>query len=52
MKRKDWNNLLDKYLTMGTMSSEDYEALNEMQIIIIQEIKKSYARRKKEDSLS
>jgi hypothetical protein len=46
MNRKEWNALLDKYLTTGVMASEDWEALNEIQRVIIQEIKKSINRRK------
>jgi len=44
MNRKDWNKLLDKYLVRGTMSVSEYEALNPIQVAIIQELKKSLAR--------
>ena len=44
MDRKDWNKLLDKYLITGTMLSEEYEALNEIQKTIINEIKKAFKR--------
>jgi len=44
MERLQWNSLLDKYLTTGNMLSEEYEQLNEIQITIIQELKKSYKR--------
>lgn len=44
MERKLWNALLDKYLTTHTMQVEEYEALNEIQIAIIQELKKAFKR--------
>jgi len=44
MERKEWNNLLDSYLKTGKMLSEEYEALNEIQRAIIQELKKAFAR--------
>lgn len=44
MDRKEWNKLLDKYLTTQKMLSEEYEALNEIQVTIIQELKKSFKR--------
>ncbi len=44
MIRKNWNKLLDKYLITGNMSSDEYAELTELQVIIIQEIKKSFAR--------
>ncbi len=44
MERKEWNKFLDGYLTTGKVLSEDYEKLNEIQVAIIQEIKKSFAR--------
>lgn len=46
MIRKEWNKVLDLYLTTGNMSSDEYGELTELQIIIIQEIKKSFARLK------
>lgn len=52
MERKEWNALLDKYLTTGKMLSEDYEQLNEVQVAIIQEIKKSMARLNKPEILT
>ena len=44
MLRKDWNNLLDKYMQTGKMLSEEYENLNEIQVALIQELKKSLKR--------
>lgn len=52
MIRKDWNKLLDKYLSTGNMSSDEYGELTELQIIIIQEIKKSFARFKNYERIS
>lgn len=46
MERKEWNQLLDKYITTQKMLSEEYEALNDIQTAIIQELKKSFARLK------
>ena len=47
MERKEWNALLDKYLSTGKMLSDEYEVLNEIQKAIIQELKKSFARMNK-----
>lgn len=44
MIRKDWNRTLDSYLATGNMSSDEYGELTELQIIIIQELKKAFAR--------
>lgn len=44
MERKGWNKVLDHYLSQNTMSSEDYENLNEIQRAIIQEVKKAIKR--------
>lgn len=44
MNRKDWNKTLDKYLNENHLHPEEYEALNEIQQAIIQEIKKSIKR--------
>lgn len=44
MDRKEWNRLLDKYLATQEMLSEEYEQLNEIQITIIQELKKAFKR--------
>lgn len=44
MERLNWNNVLDHYLMTQKMRSEDYEALNEIQVAIIQELKKSFSR--------
>lgn len=51
MERKEWNALLDKYLSTGHLLSEEYEQLNEIQITIIQELKKSFKRLNKSDIL-
>ena len=44
MSDKDFNSVLDKYLVEGYMSSEDYEKLNEVQLIIVQAIKRARKR--------
>lgn len=44
MVRKDWNRVLDSYLATGNMSSDEYGELTELQIIIIQELKKAFSR--------
>ena len=44
METKEWNRVLDRYLTENTMSSEEYEQLNIEQKYVIQEIKKSIKR--------
>ena len=49
MERLEWNKLLDKYLTTQKMLSEEYEALNEIQTAIIQELKKAFARLSKKE---
>lgn len=52
MERKQWNGLLDKYLLTGKMLSEEYEQLNEIQVAIIQELKKSFKRINKSEVLN
>jgi len=44
MENRDWNRILDRYLTEHEMSVDDYLALDDTQKIIIQEIKKSIKR--------
>ena len=44
MERKQWNQVLDHYLTSNDMSCDDYEALDEMQVYTIQEVKKAQKR--------
>lgn len=44
MIRKEWNRTLDRYLNETAISSDDYDNLNETQLIIIQELKKSFKR--------
>ena len=45
--RKGWNDLLDKYLETGHMTSDDYEKMCETCKLVINEIKKSIKRRNK-----
>ena len=49
MERKDWNKTLDNYLITNTMTSDEYESLNDIQMAIIQELKKSFKRIKNEN---
>jgi hypothetical protein len=44
---KEWNRILDGYLTKKTMLADDYGALSLPQQAIIQEIKRSIARTSK-----
>ena len=44
MERLLWNKVLDTYLTTGHILSEEYEQLNEIQVAIIQELKKAFKR--------
>lgn len=44
MEQKEWNHLLDRYLTENVMSSDEWEKLDDMQKIIINEIKKAFKR--------
>ena len=44
MNRKEWNNTLDKYLCTGNLSSDEYFDMNEVQMTIIQELKKAFKR--------
>lgn len=46
LDRKDWNELLDKYLSTQKMSADLYAGTNESQRLLIQEIKKAFARLK------
>ena len=41
---KEWNRILDKYLTINKLLSSEYESLNEVQKTIIQELKKAFKR--------
>ena len=52
MERKQWNELLDKYVLTGHLLSEEYEQLNEIQVAIIQELKKCYKRINKPEILT
>lgn len=49
MERKEWNKVLDKYLSTNKLHVEEYLALNEIQTAIIQELKKSFKRLKYPD---
>ena len=44
LDQKEWNRVLDGYLTVGAMPGEAYQRMSQKQIDIIQEIKKSMAR--------
>jgi len=44
LERKEWNRVLDRYLMGETMTSDDYEQMNAIQVIITQENKKALAR--------
>ena len=50
MNRLEWNKLLDKYLMTQTMLSEEYEQLNQIQVAIIQELKKAFKRLTKHEN--
>lgn len=41
---KTWRTVLDKYLTVNTMHTEEYYAMSHEQQKVIQEIKKSFKR--------
>ena len=44
MEHLSWNKLLDRYLLEGTMSSEEWELLDDTQKIVINELKKAFKR--------
>ena len=44
LRTKEFNRIIDKYLTSGTMTAEDYESLTGRQIEVIQCIKRAFAR--------
>jgi heterodisulfide reductase subunit B len=46
MTSKDFNHLLDKYLSTGKMFPSEYEELDDLQRYVIQEIKRSLSRLK------
>ena len=52
MERKEWNALLDGYLLNGTMSSTGYADLNQIQQAVIQELKRSIERIKRNNKLN
>lgn len=52
MEHLEWNKVLDEYLATSTISSDDYYSLDEEQMFVIQELKKSFKRiTKKNDNL-
>lgn len=44
LSQKDFNRVLDRYLTEGTMSAEDHEGMNKAQMWLIHELDKSTTR--------
>ena len=44
MERKEWNEVLDRYLATANIASDEYDSLNEVQMMIIQELKKAFKR--------
>lgn len=48
LPRLEWNKLLEKYTTTGTMEQGEYDSLNEQQTWMIQELKKLSKRTNKE----
>lgn len=46
MDKRDWNEILDRYLSENRISSSDYEKCDREQKNIIQEIKKAIKRLK------
>jgi hypothetical protein len=44
MEKLEFNDVLDNYLTTGNMLTDDYEALDEEQKMIIQTIKRAFKR--------
>lgn len=44
MEVTKWRKVLDRYLTEGVMSPDDYMEMDDLQKQIIQEIKKAYKR--------
>ncbi len=52
MDRKEWNQLLDKYIETHHMLSEEYEQLNDIQRALIQELKKHFSRIKSKEILT
>jgi hypothetical protein len=44
LRTKEFNRIIDHYLTTGTMNAEDYESLTQIQKTVIQTIKRSFAR--------
>lgn len=49
LSAKDFNEVIDNYLTVGDMDSEDYAGMNKEQMDIIQAIKRSIKRIKSRD---
>lgn len=46
MEKKKFNGVLEAYLTENYMTCDDYEEMDEMQVMIIQAIKRARARLK------
>ena len=44
ISKKDWNRIVDNYLETGKMLSEDYESLDELQVYVIQTLKRAFSR--------
>ncbi len=52
MLRLEFNKVLDKYLETGEISLDDYNALEFTQEIVIQEIKRAFARAKLKENIA
>jgi hypothetical protein len=50
MSEKEFNRVLEVYLTEGWMQSEEYEAMDDMQRYVVQAIKRARARIKRRNS--
>jgi hypothetical protein len=50
MIKKDFNRVLDHYMTTETMLPSDYEELDTVQEMVIQEIKRSFDRIKRKET--
>lgn len=51
MEHLDWNKVLDRYLLTAHILSEEYEALDDYQKAVIQELKKAFQRLNKKEVL-
>jgi len=52
MLRLEFNKVLDKYLENGEISVEDYNALDFTQEMVIQELKRAFARAKLKENIN